>query len=200
LATYRLLADHYVGQQLLEAGSVVSDGPGGVLPPSWIPTLACDPLDVDATNKFFAAGPTLAMFSAEHGSLSVALNGNRWSGKPVAGPGIYWEAVTMTFTGPGGGQYPVQGFQLHGAAGLGFKSGPTGPVITSGMGVGFGAALALALDKVERLDGVSSISRVPVAVAEPALPQPQAPVEWVGVGPAVPEIPVGKAMPFDIPR
>jgi hypothetical protein len=125
MAQYRLLADHFVGGQYLEAGSVVSDvGAGAVLPPGWIPTLACDPIDNDGTQKFFNAGPTPAMFSAEHGALSTVLCAGRWAGKPVVGPSVYWEAVTVVMPpqialGVG---YTVKGFQLHGAEDLGFKS------------------------------------------------------------------------------
>ena len=57
MAQYRLLTDHYVGGSYLQAGSVVSDEPNVELPSNWIPTPACDPIDEDAINKFFAAGP-----------------------------------------------------------------------------------------------------------------------------------------------
>jgi hypothetical protein len=71
MASYRLLADHYVSDQLLQAGSIVSDvGPGAVLPSGYIPTLACDPQDSDGLQRFFWAGPTGGMNSAEHGTLS----------------------------------------------------------------------------------------------------------------------------------
>src|ERR1700738_3151967 len=95
MAQYRLTADHYIGNQYLEAGSIVSDGPQGVLPSTWVPTLACEPIDSDGLQKFFNAGPTQAMGSAEHGSLSVVFCGNRWSGIPVAPSSRYWKPVIM---------------------------------------------------------------------------------------------------------
>src|SRR5262249_44191810 len=153
----------------LEAGAVVSDGPDGVLPSGWIPTLACDPLDVDGTNKRWAAGPTEAMGSAEHGALSL-MNGNRWVGKPVAAPNVYWEAVTVNMPRLGA----VHGFQLHGAENLGFKSSLGGPPIQA-VGVG-GGGFAVALVE-PRLDGVSSIAKVRQVLTEPAPPQVRPPIE-----------------------
>ena len=58
MASYRLLAQHYIGTRLLEAGEVVSDvGVGAALPSDWPPTLGCDPLDADAVEKFWLIGP-----------------------------------------------------------------------------------------------------------------------------------------------
>jgi hypothetical protein len=97
MSSYRLLADHYVSNQLLQAGSIVSDsGPGAVLPPGYIPTLACDPVDTGGLQAFFNAGPTPAMASAEHGALSTVFNGNRWSGIAVSAPVHYWKRAVVS--------------------------------------------------------------------------------------------------------
>jgi hypothetical protein len=111
MGVYRLLADHYVNNQLLQAGSVVTDvGPGAVLPFGWIPSLAVDAQDTDGLQKFFNAGPG-SSGQAEHGVLSIALNGNRWSGIPVGPPIHFWKRSVV-------GGYPV--WQVNGAESLGF--------------------------------------------------------------------------------
>ena len=110
MSKYRLLADHYVGDRLLEAGSIVSTGVE--LPVGWVPSLAVDPIDGEGTQAFFDAGPTGAVGSAEHGALSTVFNGNRWTGVNVAAPNVYWEPVTVN---------GVPCWQLHGALGYGHK-------------------------------------------------------------------------------
>ena len=112
MGIYRLLADYYVADQLLQAGSIVTDvGPGAVLPSGWIPTIACDPQDSDGLQRFFNAGPTGGSGSAEHEVLSTVFNGNRWSGVPVSAPVHYWKKTTI-------GGRPV--WQVVGGESLGF--------------------------------------------------------------------------------
>ena len=110
MGSYRLLADHYIADQLFQAGSIISDA---VLPSTWVPTLACDPTDSDGLQKFFNAGPTTAMGSAEHGALSTVFNGNRWTGIAVAGPVHYWKQSVV-------GGVPV--WQVQGAENLGWRN------------------------------------------------------------------------------
>jgi hypothetical protein len=112
MAQYRLLVDHFVDGHLLEAGSIVRDGPGGLLPSGWIPTIGCDPIDADGMQKLFDAGPTGAMGSAEHGSLSIVMNGNRWAGVPVGPPVHYWKSTVVD---------GVKVWVVNGAENLGWK-------------------------------------------------------------------------------
>jgi hypothetical protein len=51
MAKYKLLKSHYVNGQYLEAGRVVSDEPGGELPPGWTPNLDCEGEDGDGLFK-----------------------------------------------------------------------------------------------------------------------------------------------------
>jgi hypothetical protein len=102
MARYRLMSAIVVniaGGSELPAGSVVTEGvqlPGGFLPNG-----ACEPLDADATNKFWAAGPitpTIDLF--------------------VPPPATYWAAVAGTLS-------PNRLYKLTGplAAGLTSKLG-----------------------------------------------------------------------------
>src|SRR5262245_30995536 len=91
MASYRLISDHYVNGGLLWAGSIVSEGVE--IPVGWRPTLACDPQDSDGLQKFFDAGPPPGGPQGDCLYSSVKFNGNRWDGRPVAGPDRYWEIV-----------------------------------------------------------------------------------------------------------
>jgi hypothetical protein len=94
MASYRLLVDHYVGTQYLEAGSIVSDsGPGAVLPPNWIPTTACDPVDAQALTNFRNAGPPGNDAEPNKG-LGPWWTGGRWA--PVGPPVHYWKNGGVT--------------------------------------------------------------------------------------------------------
>lgn len=95
MAIYRAIVDLYLpGGQYAQAGDTLSDiGLGVPVPVGWVPPLGVDPIDGDGLQRFWNAGPTAAMGSAEHGSLSIVLAGNRWSGIAVAPPNHYWRPV-----------------------------------------------------------------------------------------------------------
>lgn len=57
-ASYRLLEDHWLSDQLVAAGTTITEG-DGVCPVGWVPTGNVDPLNTDATNAFYNAGPQL---------------------------------------------------------------------------------------------------------------------------------------------
>jgi hypothetical protein len=64
MATYKALTDLWLpGGIYAEAGDLINDTGSGVgwpVPATWIPPAqAVDPLDNDALNKYFAAGPQL---------------------------------------------------------------------------------------------------------------------------------------------
>jgi len=60
VAQYRLCADHvFPGSVFVPAGTIVSDLPGGVLPPAFPPTPYMDALDADAVTQMAAAGVQL---------------------------------------------------------------------------------------------------------------------------------------------
>jgi hypothetical protein len=99
MAKYRLLADHYVKNVLLPAGSIVSDtGEGAELPNGYVPTPNMDPLDADAVIKFHAAGPQLP------GPII-----SRWTGATVAPPVTKWIPDPSAPLGNPGNQYSLSG-------------------------------------------------------------------------------------------
>jgi hypothetical protein len=83
MAQYHLLDDIYVNNQLIEKGTIVSDTPGGQLPANYVPSAAFDPIDVDAINKFWAAGPIIEY-------AAPTLIRSRWTGVAVAAPLVRW--------------------------------------------------------------------------------------------------------------
>jgi hypothetical protein len=58
MSQYRFLQDAYIGR-MFPAGTVAStaDVPGGLLPAGWQPGPFVDPLDSNAVNDFYNAGP-----------------------------------------------------------------------------------------------------------------------------------------------
>jgi hypothetical protein len=84
VAKYRLLADHYVGNNYLEAGAIVTTGVE--LPIGWVPSLSVDPLDSDAV---------LAMFNGVPGQLLPEVfawpGGSRFSNVDKPAPSTYWQ-------------------------------------------------------------------------------------------------------------
>ena len=84
MAQYRLLADHFVNNVFLPAGSIVSDSGGGAqLPNGWVPTPYCDPQDADGAQKFFNAGVKLPGLIRSHwAGVSIAPPTTRWVPNP----------------------------------------------------------------------------------------------------------------------
>jgi hypothetical protein len=84
MATYKLCADHvFPGSVFVPAGTIVSDLPGGVLPPAFPPTPYMDALDADAVTQMAAAGVQLIGSCVRMSSVPVC----RWVTDPNAGPG-----------------------------------------------------------------------------------------------------------------
>ena len=101
---FRVLADLFVmpGSIYAQAGDIISDGPGGILPSNWQPpTGAVDPLDTPAINAYWAVGPK-GQGDASPSQWDFPCGWSRWSNVAYSPPSIYWVRV------PGG-------FQLTGA-------------------------------------------------------------------------------------
>src|SRR5215469_6741946 len=61
-ASYRLLCPHYIGGVWYAQNTVVAEGAG--LPFGWVPTLAVDPLNSEAVDAYYAAGPRNIAYEA----------------------------------------------------------------------------------------------------------------------------------------
>ena len=84
-ASYRLLRPQYLSSGWRPAGDVINEGVDVHL--GWAPTLAVDPLNTQAVNAFYAAGPR----DNAHESL------NFWAGGEfVPKPATYWYIFTDT--------------------------------------------------------------------------------------------------------
>jgi hypothetical protein len=108
VARYRLLADHVVAGAsgtYLTAGSIVSDSAGAQLPSNFIPTPYCDPLDTDAVNKFYLAGPGLpglGLLIPRWVGVSVPPPVTRWVPNPnPTAPGNPYREYVLTGLGAG---------------------------------------------------------------------------------------------------
>jgi hypothetical protein len=108
MAVYRLLVDHFVKNAFLPAGTIVSDtGPGAQLPPAWVPTPGTDPLDADATQKFWLAGPgSPGPFRTQFTGINIGVPTTWW--KPV--PGTASPTRMFQLTGLGSTLPPVLGY------------------------------------------------------------------------------------------
>jgi hypothetical protein len=74
MAQYRFLQDAYVNGGYFQAGLVTA------MPPDWIPGPYVEPLDDEAVQAFFKAGPQL-----------MGLQRQRWFGVPMPVPVTYWK-------------------------------------------------------------------------------------------------------------
>ena len=87
-AQYMLLRPHFFNGYIA-AGSVITEGID--VPSGWVPTLAVDPLNMDAVNAFFAAGPRsggiyedlslwpVGMITYQPATFWVKASGGLWS-------------------------------------------------------------------------------------------------------------------------
>ena len=101
MSTYRLLADHYINNQLLPAGTTqtTADIPGGLLPANWQPSNAVEPLDTPAVNAFYAAGPQLlGLLRGQFGFIAPPVTYWQWS---VINAGTSYRRWTLTGLGAG---------------------------------------------------------------------------------------------------
>ena len=87
MGIYRMLSDHYVNGNMLEAGTTQNDNVGGLLPSGFVPTVGMDPQDQDAINKFWFAGPLALAANSAYLALGII-------GKVAAKPLIYWVPVS----------------------------------------------------------------------------------------------------------
>ena len=88
MALYKMLQPHSIGGVYYEAGSVAS------LPADWVPTPNVEPLDTEAVNSFYAAGPT------QRGGGGVTY----WLASPVPGNS---SVMAYSLTGLGRGMPPI---------------------------------------------------------------------------------------------
>jgi hypothetical protein len=98
MASYRLLAPHFVGSRYLEADSVVVEGVD--IPVGWVPSLSVDPLDGDAAQKFWNQLPGPLLSDSEF----AWPGGSRFSNVSKPAPVTYWKKIdndTFILTGLG---------------------------------------------------------------------------------------------------
>lgn len=107
-AQYRLLADHYFeATGSFPAGTVVTEG--NQIPVGWIPSIASEPLNAQAIQNYWNAGPRGKMDAEPSRSIFDSIGAYFVQLAPV----IYWARVPGTTL-----------FQLTGAgASLGAKDG-----------------------------------------------------------------------------
>lgn len=118
MATYRLLADHFVNNAFLPAGSIVGDTGGGAqLPSGYVPTPYMDPLDSDGARKFFNAGVRLpGLIRTQWTGVNIAPPITKWVPNPNAAPGNPYREYVLTGLGAGLGFAQVMGGASTGAA------------------------------------------------------------------------------------
>ena len=117
---FRALTDIFTpGCGYVQAGQILSStpGPGEIpIPSHWIhPAHAVDPLDPDAVERYWQAGPAGCMDAEWRRALFT--NCARWSDVPVAPPSTQWLPVDPT--------KPWLGFVLSGGGG---NYGPKPPM------------------------------------------------------------------------
>jgi hypothetical protein len=94
MASYRFLADAYIGDCLYLGGTTVSTADvGGTLPIGWVPGPYAEPLDTSAAVAFYNAGPALCPLVIQRRSDILI----------TQYPATYWKA------GPGPGEYSLTG-------------------------------------------------------------------------------------------
>jgi hypothetical protein len=99
MSVYRFLQDAYIANLYFPAGSIAStQDVGGLLSTGWVPGPYVDPLDIAATNAFYATGPKPLTF--QFGTLSFL----------VAAPATYWLCT------PGASGSGTMSYQLTGLA------------------------------------------------------------------------------------
>jgi hypothetical protein len=85
--SYRLLRPHFLSDQFVDSGVVVSEG--GLIPVGWVPTLAVDPLNSGAVNAFYSAGPR--QNCNENLSIYQMDNYANQGASPFIAPATYWK-------------------------------------------------------------------------------------------------------------
>jgi len=107
MATYRALTDLFLpGSVMVDAGTIINDGPGGLLPAGWIPPVsAVEPLDSAAIQAYWNVGPVGLNGADPNISLSPWWMGRRWSNILVQAPKCRWVRQSDgSFVLQGGGE------------------------------------------------------------------------------------------------
>jgi hypothetical protein len=81
MARYRLLADHFINNAQVYAGTIVTVGVE--VPMYWVPTVDVEPLDFDAAVAYYYAGPRMMQ----------GLIRAQWVNNSVSPPATYWKAA-----------------------------------------------------------------------------------------------------------
>jgi hypothetical protein len=99
MATYRTLCQCFVVNGIVEANTILSDAvsapPNSVgIPTNWVPPSgAVEPLDADAQQKYWNAGPGAAGQAVQGLTLGPSGLWSAFAG-PVAPPQVYWVKVS----------------------------------------------------------------------------------------------------------
>jgi hypothetical protein len=88
-ASYLLLVPHYLASGYAPAGTVVTEG--REIPIGWVPTAAVDPLNAEAIQAYFNAGPQ-SVSSAEY-SRDYYWSQRPWDELETRQPQVQWKAV-----------------------------------------------------------------------------------------------------------
>jgi hypothetical protein len=108
MASYVALADLYLpGDLFVQAGATLSDSnaPGSLpIPVGWLPPSgAVDPIDTQAVQNYFNAGPGAASSAQPYQVLLPGYcGGMRWTGQAIPSPIHVWYRVPHGFALKGG--------------------------------------------------------------------------------------------------
>jgi hypothetical protein len=86
---FRFLADCYVGGHYFQAGNVAE------MPASFIPPAACEPLDAEAAQAFFDAGPQITPLCRQQWSDRIITNYPTTYWRPTDAAKENWELTGL---------------------------------------------------------------------------------------------------------
>jgi hypothetical protein len=92
-ASYRLLGPHYLYGFMLDSDTIVTEG--REIPFGWVPTLECEPLNTQAINAYYNAGPrTIAYENLNtYGGMYKPVNVDF----PISSPRVFWKKAGNMF-------------------------------------------------------------------------------------------------------
>ena len=96
MARYRALAPMYLASnRYVEIGQIIADdGTGDVpIPTSFVPSVACDPLDASAIAKMTAIAGSLGQPSGSQGVLGLWGIHHQWSNIDLPPPSAAWKSI-----------------------------------------------------------------------------------------------------------
>jgi hypothetical protein len=96
MARYRALAPMYLASnRYVEIGQIIADdGTGDVpIPTSFVPSVACDPLDASAVAKMTAIAGNLGQPSGSQGIIGLWGPRSQFSTLPLPAPSDAWKAL-----------------------------------------------------------------------------------------------------------